>query len=380
MDRIFIVYNYYTLGKALSLIRNNESIGDDTIIYYAKDTHPFNSKIRSACNIVLIRYGNEIAKMRDGDYILQFPKSSIIQILNNWINSNLLGRKILYIVKNTIKDTPSILYVFKDNHSGEASAIEWTKKNRKLCENILIEEGLALYTRESSKPQKIKYYHIKRVISFLLGTSAYPIFKKPQGFHPNLNAIYCSNPTALQTSNRHQVDIRKEPNYFHQEFSIFYCQSILSTSESLDCLKDCTYVFITQALVENNILNKDDYIRVFKFIIEIVSRFGKVLVKSHPRETIDYQKYIAGENIVFCSREIGYIPFQALYYYLKKPRVITFYSSVGIMNSADKILFTYPLLNCKNINKAIDSLNYSFRNIVVAYNEDDIINFLSNFC
>jgi hypothetical protein len=374
MDKIFIAYNYYTLGKALSLIRNNESIGDNTIIYYAKDTHPFNNKIRSACKIILIRYGNEIAKMKDGDFILQFPKFSIIQILANWINSNLLGRKILYVVKNTIKETPSILYVFKDNHSGEASAIEWTKKNRKLCVNILIEEGLALYTRKSSEPQRIKYYHIKRVISFLLGTSAYPIFNLPQGRHPAVQEILCSNDNVLQKSELYNdKTIRKAENFYNKEFSSYFCSLVLGSSIDKFLFRDYDYIFLTQALVENDIIDFNKYIETLKSIIDIIAKYGKVLIKAHPRELIDYHKIFNCEKIYICPNILNSLPFQALFPLLQNPKILTFYSAIGNdIKTFQKIIYTYPLLNCENLNKSLDNIFINDENVRVIYNLEEL--------
>jgi len=359
MKVVFICYNYYTLGKAVSLIESEYKTYHCSIIF--KETvNPFPSNLYKLCDIAIVResdiktFSKKSVEGRGSTNILQRK----IQITKQWIFQLLYCKKVYYEARRRIpKNEKSILIVFKDNEPAEDAIINWIAKKRSgQCRVILIEEGFDLY--RSGKKEKEKNRIIKLIISKVLIVPNMAMYCFHQGMHTKIDEIRCSSPEHFKNVRPYaKMKIVKERNIYTPDFSKYYCNLLLNGR--MDLIKkydDCDFVFLTQALIENGIVEKNKYLRSLAEILQVLSRYGTVLIKAHPREKTDYSQFIS-DRVKICPSQLNILPFQALYAILGRPRIITFYSSgITIEGMAKPPVYTYKLLDNEKIDIMMSDL------------------------
>jgi hypothetical protein len=375
MKVVFICYNYYTLGKAVSLIENEYKTYRCSIIF--KETvNPFPSNLYKLCDIAIVResdiktFSKKSVEGRGSTNILQRK----IQITKQWIFQLLYCKKVYYEARRRIpKNEKSILIVFKDNEPAEDATINWIAKERSgQCRVILIEEGFSLY--RIGRGRKEKNGIIKFIISRVLNMPITAMYLFYQGMHANIDEIKCSAPEHFKNLKPHaRMEVVKERYIYTSEFSKHYCSLLLNgRMDLITKYDDCDFIFLTQALIENGIVEKNKYLRSLAEILQVLSRHGTVLIKAHPREKTDYSDFIS-DRVKICSSQLNILPFQALYAILGRPRIITFYSSgITIEGMTMPPMFTYKLLDNEKINTVMDDVLTTTSNVVVCESLDGL--------
>ena len=330
MKYVFQSYNYLTLCRALKYI--NEKFGrDNSIIIFDETLISMPSKIKEDYNVCL-----DVPKIKTAKKGILGYLEEISHVKKSW---NLLKEVLKKI------DDDITLIVFKDIHLKETTMIE---KARKMCKGRirvwLIEEGLGLYV---TKNYNIRKSGIKSLLCKLTGVSSFHNTGKTHGMHPGTDKVIALRPEFLEEKYAEKkVELEKMIDVFDEKFSNYFVEAVVG-KQNIQSKYD--FVFLTMPLdfssTEERRKKYDDFMTK---MLSVLSKKGKTLIKSHPRDKIDYSKY-SSDNVTVCSDNFNKIPYECLDQYFGCPRMLTFYSSACTTSSGkDKGIFLYKLIGMKN--------------------------------
>lgn len=314
MRYIAFAYNLYTLAHVLAYA-DKEWGKENVDIVYSDIATPVPRTIINDYNIRFVP-ANDVLTRRRLDAIICSCKLSV-----------LLWKTIDKLISN--KNDQVTLVIFRDNEVEEATIIENAIRKYKDKTTIcLIEEGTGIYAK--SKPP-IRYRFIKRVLYWLYRVSGYPLKNLPQGMHPSVDCIFCSNPDLMKEKRveNTNISIKKIRNVFNKELNDYLIQSVCGTRKSE---KKYKFVFLTQPFdmfrdeYENLLITHN---RLLPEVFRVLSEKGNLIIKLHPRETYDYQKY-KNDCIDISSEHEKILPFQCLMQYYDFPQMVSMFSSASV--------------------------------------------------
>ena len=248
-----------------------------------------------------------------------------------------------YIEKNEQnKESKIKVVLFRDNMFTETFLIKLIKQKFSNVTFILMEEGLGLYAEKKQTSVGLKM-SIKMVINRFFGIPSFPLLGFPQGCNPNVDTIVCSKPEALKGTYQDRGDnLVHEIELFTKENCQFFLLDVLNI---VIPEIEYNYVFLTQPLFSaSNQKQAEKYRTFLKRIFEIMTHYGKVLIKPHPRDTWSYEEFAKGAIDVADSRT-SKCPFECLMGYYGNPQIITFFSSAACNTYSGKP--SIFLMDCK---------------------------------
>ncbi|QQF83253.1 glycosyltransferase family 52 [Histophilus somni] len=159
-----------------------------------------------------------------------------------------------------------------------ADHLGWTDYFLKYFDFYLIEDGIANFSP--------KRYEINL-------TRDIPVF----GFHKTVKKIYLTSLENVPSDIRHKVELislehlwktrTAQEQHNILDFFAFNLDSLIS-------LKMKKYILFTQCLSEDRVISEQEKIAIYQHIIKNYDE-RLLVIKPHPRETTDYQKYF--ENV-----------------------------------------------------------------------------------
>lgn len=239
--------------------------------------------------------------------------------------------------------------VFKDNEPRESTIIEKAKKNlRQRVSVILIEEGCGIYNDAS---HKVRYQKLWFLLYRVFGISQYCTKGLPQGVNPLVDEVICENTESF---------VKKQKKYCSQakvtqQEAVFNCETNqkllqLFCPEVLDNLpKKIDFVFLTMPWSDiQTQISVNQYKTFLTKLFEKLGRYGKVLVKLHPRDKFDYSEYTS-KNVILCP-QLDKLPFELLYFCLDMPTLVAISSSCCTCAKEKISYYLYKALfsNAKN--------------------------------
>jgi len=250
-----------------------------------------------------------------------------------------------YIRLSLLKDKDLRLVMYKDNWYVEAGVLDYAVKMRGKgyhINTILIEEGMGIYgtgtyPEENRHPIALK----------LLGISSYCMNNPVQGMNPAINEVWCYN-NELFRKKRNDGDLAviKEENEFDEESCECYVGLLSDTSSAQDIkkLRDVKYIFLTQPFADfDKFEDESEYIDTVSKILELIGKYGDILIKQHPRDKVDYSCF-KNDNVFVCNDAMRLIPFEGLQTLFNNPRIITVASSCAThINYENKPIVLYPI-------------------------------------
>lgn len=362
MENFFFCYNYLTLSKAMYYI-DNKLMDDSNTIVYLESVLPFPSAVKKEYNVMCM----------EGFLEKKSFESNHFESLQSLIKSIRRGRlfmKYADFVTKTVIDTAKkcecTLYYFSDNGIAEIildRVFEAVKTPDRLkC--ILIEEGLALYSTNGSVDRSIKYY-IKR----LLGIKRCILNPQLMGMNKHLSEVWCSDPEGFMKK-RNDIMVIREDYIFTPEHSKKLMR-LFSSTESLELPDDIRFIFVTQPLTYT-----DEMKKTFKMVMDVLSSYGKILIKKHPRDKFDYSIF-ENENVLVSSNQLQRIPFECIYNNFDDIILLTYYSSAAIVPNANhKPIFLYKLFCPAETVEMINNFEINWNDLLVCNSIDNLNNII----
>jgi len=344
---IAFTYNIFTLAHILSYTDNSYGRENVSIVY---------SDIASMLPEV-IRNDYKIHFVPSNDILSKRRINAIICACN-------LSLRIWKVVDKILSSNSeeTTLIVFRDNEIEEASFIE--KAIKKYGEKVhvwVMEEGNGIYAKEKNP---IRYLKIKQILYKLSGVSSYSLQNKTQGLHPSVEKIICSKPYVIREKLSLDIELETKKDVFTRELNEYLIKSVCGQQVKS---KHYKYVFLTQPF-ENFRGEHDELIESYKkllpLIFKILSERGRVIIKLHPRETLDYSLYL-NDQIDICTDEEKILPFQCLMQYYDYPQMISMFSSAcaGIDNTYPSI-YMYKIFNIHGIERLFSEEYYKTNHII----------------
>lgn len=362
MKYIVLTYNYLTLVRALKYI--NDVWGrENSVILYMNLVSKFPERI-------MLDYTAKEIKCKS----LNAGKHGFSLLRLNIVNTRRTWKCVNQLLDSF--DTEFVICLFKDNELLEATVIENAmSKFGYRCHIWLIEEGTGLYASTMIKP---RFPFVKRFINHHFGLSNYGLKAIPQGMHPFLEKIICTKPELFKRKvNRENLEIEKMQEVFTDDLNDYFVRLILQNKEK----KNYDYVFLTQPFRDlkldyDYLLNKHK--KYLPLIFEILSNYGRVLIKLHPREHFDYKQY-TNEKIDIVEGVENNIPFECLMSYYGNPQMISMYSSTSInIKSSKRSIFLGKLFDFPDMETLFPNEFYEENNIISCGNMVEFKNAVKN--
>lgn len=352
MRRIIVTYNYLTLCRSLQYTQY-KWYKDDNIIIYMNLICEIPNKVKEDNNIKTIECDN-------------LDKKRGFNLING---ACLIAKKLTKTCIEEIGTEKEVEFVcFRDNEVQEATVIKTLRaeKNRSI-KIVLMEEGNGLYanTRISTR-----YNFIKRIIYLLNRVSVYPLKDRTQGMNEMIDKVICKNP-AFFLRKRKDVTVEKLNDMFTVEFNNYFVSSI--SPEFLNRKYD--YVFLSQPFTDYRSNFKellDNHKKLYPQIFSILSKYGTVLIKPHPRDDFNYKLY-ENNRVSVISDDLKMVPFECLIGALGNPQIVSMYSSACFnINNNKKSIFLGKIFGIPDIQNLFDNDLLQRNNIVLC---DDIEEF-----
>ncbi len=367
MKVCFLCYNYLTLAKAIYYIKN-VYFSDECSIVYRESISRFPEIEGNDLNVTIIKW-KSTCHSTEKRWI--FRK---LEDLFTTIRLNLFSRRVITaVIDNIIAEKKNLIVVFKDSDPSEATLLDIIEKRyRSCCEVLMIEEGLAVYTEEISTAFTYKYGI--RILNKLMGISNYGLQKRPHGLHPAINTVACTAPERLRLLRPDmKAAIVKQQNIFTSEFSQYFCDLILNEQASiLTRYNNCHIVFLTQPLIGFYGLTQEVYLKAVSDILLVLSETSPVLIKPHPRDSVDYSNFLS-KRVILCDSNISILPFEALFVMLGKPLLVTFSSTAAICAGRNRpSIFAYKILHNLPMENSINVICNERTDIISVQNVDEL--------
>lgn len=354
MKYIVFCYNTPTLCRTIRYVNSIWGI-ENTSIIYANLVSDIPQNIVRDYHIELVET-NHVDKKRGFQLIIQSC------LVTNQISKVVLEKK-----KNIHEDTT--LIVFRDNEIEEATIIRRMKKYFPQTKITLIEEGSGIYALSRIEP---RFKLLKKIIYKCFGIGSYSLTSNPQGLNKDVSCIICSNPESITTKVCQGVNIEQIIAIFTYELNDYITKSFFKNNESED---KYDFVFLTQPLTDF----REDYEKLIRVhsdllpkIFKILSKYGKTIIKLHPRETYNYDKYI-NDRVNISSKEEAEIPFECLLQHYGNPQMISMFSSASISIQTEKSsLYLYKLFSIPGVDGLYEESHLKNNNIIVCESIEDI--------
>lgn len=186
---------------------------------------------------------------------------------------------------------------------------------------ILIEDGMVNYNDKAY------------IRSFLNKVFSIPVY----GVYSNVKKIYLTKSENISDLIQNKVEIInpvekwKMKNY-EQRNNILNILNI--DFKSILLLKDRRYILYTQPLSEDGILTEKEKINLYENILGNYD-LTQMVIKPHPRESTDYQKYFRDCHIFYDNIPSEIIPLLDI----KFEKVITLFSTAVLQHHKENIVF-----------------------------------------
>lgn len=295
--------------------------------------------------------------------------NQIYIISRNSISNPIKVIKTKYLIKTIFKKVkPDLLIVFKDN-----DALSWM--TIQLChfyriENLLIEEGLGLYTTKSKFVLNIKQMQ-KKLLS-------YPNpFELPQGYNKKIKNMMVNFPDLLSKEKTKNKNIHIIPKVMLHEKELEFFNKVYEFSP----LIEKGILYLGQPLTELGLVVSELEIQCLKHLQLLSDKNNlKVYIKPHPSENIN--KYLFWKNAEIIE---GHLPAELIILNPNDLITITPFSSaaVNVKNWSEKhVIFIYNILGINNLDprmfngeivKSISELDTIFNNIIKSLSSDAIV-------
>ena len=346
---VYICHSIITLYKSISFsVLHNES--DSSIFictsYSTKFDDHLIGQIQKDFNVILCPYtGFRNGKLR----------------LISW--RRYLNR-LIRIINGHSSNKANTLYVFLDQDMYMPTLIEWFKKkeNNKV---ILLEEGLGLYSLPSDNKTVGRSNNIKKYLCHLLGINPYCFYNSIIGMNKNIDAVYCSSPGDFQRTNKlNDIPICYEGNIFNRSNLNSFFSYFSVEPEDLGIIESADFIFLTQPILEY--ISEEEYETLIIDILNILKKYGNIVIKKHPRDNYNYQN-ILDDQVFVCDDAINQIPFELISQYASSARMITFSTSCcNNIASKKKSIFLYNLVPSDKFIEISKGIIFSNNNIEVA--------------
>ena len=320
-------FNYLTLFKSIIYAEKEWGVDNTFIIYTPYVALPPAGLIKKY-NSYVVRHPKQGKR---NDYYATLS------------NCKKIAREMLHYIEKNEQDRKSDISIvlFRDNMITETFLIKLTQQEFSNVTFILMEEGLGLYAEEKQIPGGFKL-SIKKIINRFFGIPSFPLLGFPQGCNPNVDLIICSKPEALigKRQDRGNNLVREMVLFTNEN-----CQHFLLDVLNIDISeKAYDYVYLTQPLFPSGNRKQDEMYRAFlKTILEIMTHYGKVLIKPHPRDTWNYDEF-ASRAIDIAGLGTSKCPFECLMGYYGNPQTITLFSSAGCnIDTGKPNIFLYDM-------------------------------------
>ena len=326
MKYIVFAINYPTLCRALRYI-DTQWGKENSILMYATLVSPLPEGLVKDYDVIEIAGHN---RGRIGGLKALFADA---------LTANRSWHQLRKLVKDTQEEFT--LVVFRDNEAPEATIIEKAARHfPKRFHLWIIEEGTGLYRTDRPPIQGV---WLKKRLFRLLGISTYDLKSVSQGEHPKVEKVICQQPewAAEKFAGK---DIAQQIPVFVPEFNPRFAAYVLGAAPESSCFD---FVFLTTPCQDIATLT-DNFYENYGVFLENLTRHAsgsKLLIKCHPRDTYDYQKYTQIPNVKVCSSLENQVPFECLYAYYGFPKVISLGSSFTLDNPDGKpTIFAHKLL------------------------------------
>lgn len=333
MRTILICYNSLTFIRSVYYIDTVFGKNDSLILFY--DGYSITNQISEFSN-----HGYQIAFI--------YPKKNYIskKCNNSFVNTILEKKSISKEIKSKassfLGEDECNIVIFKDNHYVEVDLIENIYYRLKKRANIiLIEEGVGLYNFD-------KYLEPLRhpVFQRINGLPKYCLNNPVQGMNPKVDEIWCTNPELIKLKRKDMsTRVRKINGVFPVDFCNYYIDvvGLRDIVRSYD-FQTIRYVYLTQPYKGYKYFNSElDYINRLKDVLSVLELYGRVFIKPHPKDDVDYSQLIT-DNICVCDMDTQKIPFEIISSLFLKYQIVTVTSSVSINDkSGYDPIFVYPM-------------------------------------
>ena len=164
----------------------------------------------------------------------------------------------------------------------------------------LLEDGLLCYV--DNYPVVWENRRLHGIKKFLLG----PVFASHQKIGEEKTCI------KIHLTGLKDADILRDSRAVIQSFPSLWNKSSPSKKnkileifginrEMLEGLRGKKWIIVTQPFSEGNVISEESKIKIYKKIVDFIHDDTSVVIKPHPREKTDYEKYFPGV-IVFKSK------------------------------------------------------------------------------
>lgn len=363
MKYIVFAFNYPTLCRALRYI--DEAWGkQNTLIIYVSMVAELPRFIECEYNVKHIR-GN-ICRKHGG----------VLGIMANIF----ISHRSWHVLKKVADRLEEFIFVvFRDNEMQEATLIENAKKRYQERMHIwLIEEGTGLYATKRAAIDKIE---IKRLVYKMMKISDYALTTHPQGMHDAIEKVICLHPEAIaEKYKENSIAIEKQIDVFVPNFNKKFAEYVLGK-----CTEQQKYDYVFLTMPISDLTQQEfagsyqEYDKFLKKFIALACEYGTLLIKSHPRDSYDYSKYIVNERVKVCSATENSIPYECLAEYYGHPRMITFSSSACINGLGRKSsIYVSKLLEKSNFGDKFTKEYYIENNIEMCQSFEELRMMLSD--
>ena len=359
MKYIAYAINYPTLCRALRYI-DTQWGKENSILMYATLVSPLPAELTKDYNVVEID-GHNRGRI-----------SGLRALFADASTANHSWHKLRQLVQNTQEEFT--LVVFRDNEAPEATLIEKAMRHfPKRFHLWIIEEGVGLYRTDRPLIQGV---WLKKWLFRLLGISTYALRKVSQGEHPKVEKVICQQPewAAEKFAGK---DIEQQIPVFVPEFNPRFAAYVLGSAPENSRYD---YVFLTVPC-QNVAASVENFYARYEAFLECLVRYatknGRLLIKCHPRDTYNYQKYAQIPNVRVCSALENQVPFECLYAYYGFPKVISLGSSFTLDDPDSKpTIFAHKLLG---LSASIEDLmiKHTPETLVICETMEDLKNALT---
>ena len=352
---IIYAYNYPTLCKAIRYI-DSEFGKKDAVLIYSSFVNKAPKELVEEYRIIEVD-----GRQRD-------QQRGIRRLVIDYLTTRDICNAFKRVVKKW-RNERFTLVVFKDNEAQEATLIDLAYSfGGEIWE---IEEGVGIYTLDK---RKVTHKNIKKIVYPFFQISRYAITDNPQGLHPCVSRIISANPNLLKEKYINSSKIlEKQIEIFTDDFSRKFVLTIMPEKRN-DVYE---YVFLTTPMEDllYGETEKQLYIEFLKRFFSTVEKYGRVLVKPHPRDGFDYQSFETS-RVKVCEKKEQMIPFECLLGFYKGADIVSLLSSANAsVKRGSKSIFVYPLLGIERIGADIRQSLLEEQNIIKcnSYEELEVI-------
>ena len=277
----------------------------------------------------------------DPDSFLHNWQTKGIFTIDYLLASKKTGRCFLKYIRECAPDPNEkiCIVVFRDTRIRETILIDMAKKAYRNVSVIMIEEGLGLYAKTEIEPHSLRNT-VKGILYRLTGVPEMALYHLPHGYNPATERIICSMPHVLKNTELDKGDnLVQQIDVFSKENTDYFIREVLM--EDVPDIK-YDYVFLTQPIFPMQDQKQNDkYDRFLQQFFSVISRHGRLVIKPHPRDLWDYEKYV-GANIEICPPQFSKWAFEILSGHFGNPQTITLYSSAACNGTNSKpVIFLY---------------------------------------